>query len=150
VDSKYEDVLDGVKQQVASWSTAKRGGRPLALPCRITVGGEEFALREVDVVDGDECAHGITIIEDDRLEIQVAKDQPDSAKITILIHEVLHAVDEMIADNGITEGSVLDLVGHNWIAAASPLIAKALISTGIIGAVSLREFTAWEDSQLDP
>ena len=66
-------------------------------------------------------------------EMLIHPNQPEEGKHIILIHELLHLVDAMLVQAGVSEKRV----NHKFITTAAPGLLMALVSSGFYTGISL-------------
>lgn len=75
-------------------------------------------------------------------EIVIDADQPYAGKHIVLVHELLHVVDEMLVSCGHRKRRV----SHDWISKAAPNLLACLIETGQWRGLSIEDLTEFLDA----
>lgn len=78
---------------------------------------------------------GLGYFDPAKMEIVISPNQPHVAKHVILIHELLHAVDDALVSTGLTTRRA----SHNWIKNAAPNLLTLLVTAGLYRGVDKDE-----------
>jgi hypothetical protein len=79
-------------------------------------------------------------------EIVIRPNQPEPGKHVVLMHELLHMVDDLLVQQGITKRRM----PHDWITHAAPNLVGLLAAAGLYRGVTPRQFQRFVRSRRTP